>query len=100
MATLDSLDALLHEKLRDMYDAEKQLTKALPKMTKTASAQECKDAFEEHLRQTEEHVERLGQAFEHLGLPARGKKSEGMKNLLAEGDEIIGEAEHDATRDA
>jgi ferritin-like metal-binding protein YciE len=100
MASLDSLDALLHEELKDMYDAEKQLTKALPKMIKKASAKELKAAFDEHLRQTEQHVERLEQAFEHLGVPARGKKCEGMKNLLKEGEGMIDEAEGEATRDA
>jgi ferritin-like metal-binding protein YciE len=100
MASLDSLDALLREELKDIYDAEKQLTKALPKMVKKASADELKEAFEEHLRQTEEHVERLEQAFEHLGMPVRGKKCEGMKHLIAEGEEMIGEAADEATSDA
>ena len=59
-----------------------------------------KNAFEEHLRQTERHVERLEEAFEHLGMPVRGKKCEGMQHLIAEGDDMIGEAEDDATRDA
>jgi ferritin-like metal-binding protein YciE len=100
MASLDSLDELLHEELKDIYDAEKQLTKALPKLAKKATASELKDAFEGHLRQTEDHVGRLEQVFEMLGVPARAKKCVGMKNLLAEGDEMIGEAEDDAARDA
>ena len=100
MPSLDSLEELLQDELKDIYDAEKQLTKALPKLAKKASATELKNAFEEHLRQTERHVERLEQAFEQLGMPARGKKCEGMRHLISEGEAMIGEAEDDATRDA
>jgi ferritin-like metal-binding protein YciE len=100
MPNLDSLEELLQAELKDIYDAEKQLTKALPKLAKKAGAVQLKDAFEEHLRQTERHVERLEEAFEHLGMPARGKKCEGMKHLIAEGDEMIGEAEDEGARDA
>src|SRR5947209_17001582 len=100
MASMDSLNDLLQDELKDIYDAEKQLTKALPKLAKKATAEELKEAFEEHLRQTEEHVERLDQAFEHLGVPAKGKKCKGMQNLIAEGEDMIGDAEEDAVRDA
>jgi ferritin-like metal-binding protein YciE len=100
MASLESLDDLLQEELKDLYDAEKQLTKALPKMVKKSTAGELKEAFEEHLRQTEQHVERLEQVFELMEMPARGKKCKGMQNLIAEGDEMISEAEDDSTRDA
>jgi ferritin-like metal-binding protein YciE len=100
MASTDTLNELLQDELKDIYDAEKQLTKALPKLAKKATAEELKDAFEEHLRQTEEHIERLDQAFEHLGIPARGKKCKGMKNLIAEGEDMIGDADEDAVRDA
>src|SRR5262245_18825826 len=100
MAQLDSLDALFEEELRDVYDAEKQLTKALPKMAKKASAEQLKDAFSEHLQQTEEHVDRLEQVFDLLERPARAKKCEGMKHLIAEGEEMIKEADDEATRDA
>ena len=100
MANLDSLEELLQDELKDIYDAEKQLTKALPKLAKNATADELRTAFQEHLRQTEQHMERLEQIFEQMGLPARGKTCKGMKNLLAVGDEMIGEAEDDATRDA
>src|SRR5438093_2948974 len=93
MASLDSLDTLLQEELKDIYDAEKQLTKALPKMAKKASAEELKDAFEEHLQQTQGHIERLEQVFDELELPARGKRCEGMKHLIAEGEDMIGDAE-------
>lgn len=100
MSGLDSLHVLLQEELKDIYDAEKQLTKALPKMAKKASAVELKRAFEDHLRQTEEHVERMDQVFERMEMPARGKKCVGMQNLIKEGDEMITEAEDAATRDA
>jgi len=100
MPTLDSLRDLLEDEIKDMYDAEKQLTKALPKLAKKATATELKEAFEEHLQQTEEHVARLEQVFEQLGMPARGKKCEGMKHLIAEGEEMIADADDEATRDA
>src|SRR2546425_5424856 len=99
MATLDSLSDLLQDEIKDIYDAEKQLTKALPKLAKKATSEELRQAFEEHLQQTEQHIERLEQAFEQLDLPARGKPCEGMKGLIREGQEMIGEAEDDATRD-
>jgi ferritin-like metal-binding protein YciE len=100
MANLDSLEELLQDELKDLYDAEKQLTKALPKLAKKASSEELRTAFEEHLEETERHVERIEEAFEQLGMPARGKKCEGMQHLIAEGEDMIGEAEDDATRDA
>jgi ferritin-like metal-binding protein YciE len=100
MAGIDSLDTLLEQELRDTYDAEKQLTKALPKLAKKATAEELKTAFEQHLRQTEQHIERLEQVFEALELPVKSKKCDGMKNLIKEGDDMISEAEDDATRDA
>src|SRR5439155_9221453 len=100
MPTLDSLGDLLEGEIKDIYDAEKQLTKALPKLAKKATATELKETFEEHLQQTEEHVARLEQVFELMEMPVRGKKCEGMKHLIAEGSEMIEEAEDDATRDA
>src|SRR5678815_3260531 len=100
MASLGSLDALLEGELKDIYDAEKQLTKALPKLAKKASNVELQEAFEEHLRQTNEHISRLEQVFELLEMPARGKKCTGMQNLIKEGNDMIAEVEDDATRDA
>src|SRR5438067_5257397 len=100
MANLDSLEALLQDELKDIYDAEKQLTKALPKLAKKASAPELKEALEAHLGETEQHIERLEEAFEQLGMPARGKKCEGMRHLIEEGNDLISDADDDATRDA
>ena len=100
MANVESLEQLLQEELKDIYDAEKQLTKALPKLAKKATNAELKSAFEEHLQQTEGHVERLEQVFEQLELPARGKKCEGMRSLISEGEQMMRDAEDDDTRDA
>jgi ferritin-like metal-binding protein YciE len=100
MSTLESLGELLQDELKDIYDAEKQLTKALPKLAKKATSPDLKDAFQEHLQQTETHIERLEQVFDQLGMPPRGKRCEGMKHLIAEGDEMIKDADDDDTRDA
>ena len=100
MAHVDSLYELLQDELKDIYDAEKQLTKALPKMVEDATAPELKQAFQDHLQQTEEHIERLVDIFEQMDLPVRGKKCVGMENLLKEAEAMIDDAEEDATRDA
>jgi ferritin-like metal-binding protein YciE len=100
MASMDSLEDLLQDELKDLYDAEKQLTKALPKLVKKAANEELKEAFEEHLQETEGHIERLEQIFRQMDMPVRGKKCEGMQYLIAEGNEMIGECEDDDTRDA
>src|SRR5438874_2686607 len=100
MASLESLDELLQDELKDMYDAEKQLTKALPKMAKKATSEDLRQAFEEHLQQTEQHIERLEQVFDQLGIPARGKKCEGMKGLIEEAQEMMSDTDDEATRDA
>jgi len=97
---MEGLTALLQDELKDIYDAEKQLTKALPKLIKKATSEELKLALEAHLGETEGHVERLEQAFEQLNMPAKGKKCEGMKHLIDEGSDMISEADDDWTRDA
>ncbi len=83
-------DLFLHE-LRDIYSAEKQLLKALPKMAKTATHEELQEAFEEHVGQTEEHVQRLEQVFESLGEKAKAEKCLAMEGLIAEGQNIMKE---------
>jgi len=88
---MESLRDLYLEELKDVYNAEKQLVKALPKMAKNASHEELRTAFEEHLAVTEEQVRRLETIFEDLGKPARGKKCVGMEGLLAEGQEMMQE---------
>lgn len=100
MAGIDSLESLFQDELKDIYDAEKQITKALPKMIKKAGHDELREAFEEHLQQTVQQVERLEQAFELLEMPARGKKCVGMQYLIKEGQEMMAEAEDDDTLDA
>jgi ferritin-like metal-binding protein YciE len=100
MSSMESLDDLMQYELRDIYDAEKQLTRALPKLAKKATNNRLRAALLHHLKETQGHVERLEQIFERLGLPAKGRRSEGMKHLIEEGNDLIGDAEEDATRDA
>jgi ferritin-like metal-binding protein YciE len=100
MSSMDSLEDLLHDEIKDIYDAEKQLTKALPKLAKKAANEELREAFESHLEETQAHIERLERVFQELDMPARGKKCEGMQHLISEGNEMIAECEDDDTRDA
>jgi len=100
MAKVTNMEALFLDEIQDLYDAEKQLTKALPKMAKASSSEELRQAFEDHLEQTKGHVERLEQVFEALGEKARGKKCEAMAGLVKEGEEIVGSTEETAVRDA
>jgi len=88
---IDSLNKLYVEELKDLYSAEKQILQALPKMIKKASNKQLAKAFEEHLRVTETHVERLDRIFEGLGKSPRGKKCKGMEGLLEEGKEMMQE---------
>jgi ferritin-like metal-binding protein YciE len=97
---LDTLQKLYISELRDLYSAETQLVKALPKMAKGASSPELKDAFEQHLEQTKGHVERLEQLFEQLGESPRGKTCHAMKGLIEEGSEILKEEGEDTVLDA
>lgn len=91
MPEIDSLETMLHEELKDLYDAEKRLTKALPKMIKKATSDELRAALEEHLTETETHVSRLEEAFELIGQPAKGKACAGMKGIIEEGAEHLAE---------
>lgn len=100
MAKLNSLDDLLVHELQDIYNAENQILKALPKMIKAASHPELQSAFEEHLEQTEGQVERLDQVFKLLGVPAKGKKCEGMTGLIEEGKKIMEEDAEPSVMDA
>jgi len=97
---MESVRELLIEQMRDLYDAEKQLVKALPKLAKTASNEQLKEAFENHLEQTREHVQRLEQAFEALDQKARSKSCEAMKGLIEEGKETMEEDLEDALMDS
>lgn len=99
MAVKD-LNGALIDSLKDLLHAEKQLTKALPKMAKKASNQKLSKAFESHLEETKEHVSRLEKAFEALDRKADTKVCAAMKGLIEEGEEVMEEADDDATRDA
>jgi ferritin-like metal-binding protein YciE len=96
----ESLRDLLLEELQDIYDAEQQLTKALPKMAKAATSTELKTAFEEHLEVTEQQVQRLEQVFELLQEKAKTKTCKAMKGLIAESEDIMKEHEPSALLDA
>jgi ferritin-like metal-binding protein YciE len=85
------LHHLYVEELKDLYSAENQLLKALPKMAKAATAPDLKAGFEEHLGQTEGHVARLEKVFKALGESPKGKKCKGMEGLIKEGEELIDE---------
>jgi ferritin-like metal-binding protein YciE len=97
---LDTLQKLYTDELRDLYNAENQLLKALPKMAKAASSDDLKDAFEKHLEQTKGHVERLEQVFEALGEKPKGKTCRAMKGLIEEGSEILKEDGEESIIDA
>ncbi|MFL6529301.1 MAG: ferritin-like domain-containing protein [Chthoniobacterales bacterium] len=97
---MDSLKELLQEELKDIYSAEKQLLKALPKMAKNASSDELRSALEEHLEVTRGQVNRLEQVFESLGQPAKAKTCKAMQGLVEEANEIMEEDAEDAVMDA
>jgi ferritin-like metal-binding protein YciE len=87
----NTLKQLYIEELRDIYDAEKQMIKALPKMAEAANSDELRAGFEEHLEQTKGHAQRLEQIFSALGEKPTGKKCKGMQGLVSEGSEVIDE---------
>jgi ferritin-like metal-binding protein YciE len=89
----ENLNELFVEEVRDIYDAEKQLVKALPKMARATESEELRAAFEEHLEITKAHVSRLEEVFKLLGMAARGKTCEGMKGLIEEGAKAMEEME-------
>lgn len=97
---LETMNDLFLDEIRDLYDAEKQLTKALPKMAKAAATPELKAAFENHLQQTQGHVDRLEEIFETLGEKGTGKKCAAMAGLIKEGEAIVGETDEGSLRDA
>jgi ferritin-like metal-binding protein YciE len=89
--SLDSLQNLFVEELRDIYNGEKQLLKALPRMAKAAEAPPLQQAFTKHLKETEGHVQRLERIFRDLGQAVRGKHCKGMEGLIEEGKEKMAE---------
>jgi ferritin-like metal-binding protein YciE len=97
---ITSLNELLAEELKDIYSAEKQLLRAMPKMAKKATSPELKSALQEHMEVTQRQVERLEQVFESIGKPAKAKTCKAMQGLLEEATEIMGEDADDAVLDA
>lgn len=95
-----TLEDLFVDLLKDLYSAEKQLTKALPKMAKNAQASDLKKAFQDHLKQTERQAERIERIFSDLEGSPRGKKCVGMEGLVEEGNEVMKEAAEPEAMDA
>jgi ferritin-like metal-binding protein YciE len=89
MTTVKTIENLLIEELKDLYSAETQITKTLPKLVEAAASADLKSAFKHHLKETEGHVKRLEKAFEILGSSPKGKTCGGMKGILGEGDEMV-----------
>jgi ferritin-like metal-binding protein YciE len=100
MAQASTLEDLYVDELRDLYSAENQLVKALPKMAKAANSEDLKAGFEEHLTQTEGHVERLEKIFDALDKSPKGKKCKAMEGLVEEGSEVIKEEMAPEVKDA
>lgn len=96
----NDLHELFLEQLGDMYNAEQQLTKALPKMAKAAESDELREALEQHLEETEEHVSRIEQVFESLDETLRKKTCPAMKGLVQEGEEIVSDLKNSSALDA
>ena len=96
----DSLKKLYVDELKDLYSAENQLIKALPKMAKAASSDELRAGFEKHLEQTRGHVQRLEEIFQSLDESPKGKKCVGMEGLVKEGSEVMEGDFEDAVLDA
>ncbi len=93
---LTGLRELFVDQLKDLYSAEKQIAKALPKMARKCNSRKLAQAFESHLEETKAQIDRLEGIFEHLDVPARAKKCKGMEGLIEEGQELMSEAEGDA----
>ena len=97
---LNTLQALYVERLRDLYSAEQQIVKALPKMMQVSTNEDLRSAFEAHLEETKEQITRLEEICDDLGVSPKGKKCKGMEGLLAEGTELIEEDPEEEILDA
>jgi ferritin-like metal-binding protein YciE len=95
-----TLQELFVDELKDLYSAEKQITRALPKLAKAATSEELKQAFLTHLEETQGQIQRLEQIFQELGKSPKGKTCVGMKGVLEEGTEIVEDTEKGPVRDA
>ncbi|MBB3444313.1 MULTISPECIES: ferritin-like domain-containing protein [unclassified Rhizobium] len=100
MATAKTLDDLFLDTLKDIYFAEKQILKALPKMARAAQSEEGRAGFIQHRDETQGQIERLEQVFELVGKPARGKTCEAIQGIIAEGEEIMEEFKGSPALDA
>jgi ferritin-like metal-binding protein YciE len=98
--SVETIQQLFIEELKDLYSAEKQITRALPKLMKAAKSEELRMAFENHLHETQEQVQRLEQISEMMGKSLSGKTCNGMKGLLEEGSEMLDEMDKNDVRDA
>jgi ferritin-like metal-binding protein YciE len=98
--SVENIQELLLDELKDLYSAEKQITKALPKMAKGTTSPELRAAFESHLQETLGQIERLDQIFDILGKPHRAKLCHGMQGVLEEGAEVLDETDKGELRDA
>ena len=98
--SLNTLADAFYDELRDVYSAEKQLLKTLPKMAKKASCSDLQQAFEDHLKETEQHIDRVVQAFEDTGKSAKAKTCEAMKGLITETEAMMKEDADPAVKDA
>lgn len=97
---LNSLEDVFRDHLMDLHSAEQQLTQALPKMAGKVSSRDLKDAFEKHLEVTEEHLQRLSQIGNEMGVDLKGKTCKAMQGLIKEGEEILEEGGANEAMDA
>ncbi|HZD90482.1 MAG TPA: ferritin-like domain-containing protein [Pseudolabrys sp.] len=95
-----TMEELFTDLLQDVYYAEKELTKALPKMAEKAEDKDLKRAFTEHEKETEGHIKRLDQAFEMIGKPAKGKKCDAILGIITEGEAVMKDVDDNETLDA
>jgi ferritin-like metal-binding protein YciE len=98
--SVGTMDELFVDELKDLYSAEKQITRALPKLVKAATSDDLRQAFQSHLEETNGHVARLEKAFEILGKSPKGKTCVGMKGVLEEGAEVLEDTDKGEVRDA
>ncbi len=96
----ESLHDLFVAQIRDLYDAENQIIKALPKLAKEAGSPQVKQAFEKHLQQTKAQVTRLEEIFDDMGMSPSGKKCAGIRGIIDEGDEVAGQIDDASVKDA
>jgi len=98
--SIESMEELFFEQIKDLYDAEERLVKALPKMAEAATSEELRGAFEQHLRQTRGHVSRLESVFAEIGEEPAKETCDAMKGLIKEGEDMIDNIDPSALRDA